>query len=618
MSANPAAVADGLRNVFSGMGTGADKRYHDRYGMGSSDIVDRSEVEAAYRTSWLIRKIHDLPPFDMTRQGRKWQAEGEEIAVIETAERGLQVWPKIRRAMTLARLYGGGALIMGVNQGTPDQPLAPGRIAPNALQYLHVVSRYQLTLGDLETDIMSPTFGQPRHYELTSTGSSAIIHPSRVIPFVGQPLPEGALTTGASEAFWGDPLLQSIRDAMTQADLTQAGIASMVHEAKIDTLKIPNLSTMVATAAGEALLMARLNTANLSKSILNTRIIDGEEEWDTRELSFGSLPDILRLFLQIAAGAADIPATRLLGIAPQGMNATGDSDLRNYYDSLAAKQQSDLRPALERLDAVLLPSSGAAADASWGFGSLWQMTPEVAATVQKTKAETAKIYADAHLVPIDALSKSVQNGLVEDGVYPGLEEALEEAEAANEVEPIDPEADPSAMSGEGEARAAPAAELADAAPRTLYVSRKVVNSAEILAWAKAQGFTATQPAEALHVTVTFSRAPVDWLKMGDNWSGDEKGQISINPGGPRVVEKLGPKGAVVLMFSCDTLAWRNRSMREAGASWDWEDYTPHITITYEPGDLDVEKVEPYRGKIVLGPEIFEEIVEDWEKTVTEA
>jgi hypothetical protein len=58
-------------------------------------------------------------------------------------------------------------------------------------------------------------------------------------------------------------------------------------------------------------------------------------------------------------------------------------------------------------------------------------------------------------------------------------------------------------------------------------------------------------------------------------------------------------------------------MKRNGASFDFEEYQPHVTITYQGGDLDLSKVEPYRGKLVFGPEIFSEVVEDWEKTVTE-
>ena len=138
------------------------------------------------------------------------------------------------------------------------------------------------------------------------------------------------------------------------------------------------------------------------------------------------------------------------------------------------------------------------------------------------------------------------------------------------------------------------------------MSRKVINGAEIIAWAKSQGFEFTVPAADLHVTVAYSRNPVDWMKVGESWSGDGKGQLKIAPGGARLIDKFG-EGAVVLLFNSSELAWRHVSIVEAGASWDWPDYQPHITFTYEPGTVDIDKVEPYRGVIELGPEIFEEL-----------
>jgi hypothetical protein len=44
-----------------------------------------------------------------------------------------------------------------------------------------------------------------------------------------------------------------------------------------------------------------------------------------------------------------------------------------------------------------------------------------------------------------------------------------------------------------------------------------------------------------------------------------------------------------------------------GISWDHDDYTPHVTITYDAGDLNIDEVEPYTGELRFGPEIFEEI-----------
>lgn len=143
--------------------------------------------------------------------------------------------------------------------------------------------------------------------------------------------------------------------------------------------------------------------------------------------------------------------------------------------------------------------------------------------------------------------------------------------------------------------------IEDWAPKTLYVRRDVLNRDEIVKWARSQGFTDIVP--DLHVTITYSTTPVDWMKMGESW----RGKLEVEAGGPRLVEALGPDGKYkVLLFTAYELVSRNAEMREKGASFSWEEYQPHISIQLG-GDLDLAKVEPYTGKIMLGPEIFEEI-----------
>lgn len=154
--------------------------------------------------------------------------------------------------------------------------------------------------------------------------------------------------------------------------------------------------------------------------------------------------------------------------------------------------------------------------------------------------------------------------------------------------------------------------------RTLYVRRDVVNAAEIIAWAKGEGFATTMTAEQMHVTIAYSKVPIDWMQVGEAWSfGSKEGHVEVAPGGARIVEPLGDKGAVCLLFNSSDLSWRHMAIREAGASWDHPQYQPHITITYDAGKIDLDAVKPYRGKIVLGPEIFEEVKADWSANVVE-
>jgi phage gp29-like protein len=152
-------------------------------------------------------------------------------------------------------------------------------------------------------------------------------------------------------------------------------------------------------------------------------------------------------------------------------------------------------------------------------------------------------------------------------------------------------------------------------PRPLYVYRQLLNASELLDWARSQGFTSTMPAEQLHVTVTYSKRPVNWFAMGQ--FGSNSGEVIVGPGGPRLIERMGDGSAVALLFQSTDLQWRHREMRDAGASWDHPSYLPHVTLTYEASDRDLAEIEPYQGRLVFGPERFEAIQEGWKELVAE-
>jgi hypothetical protein len=74
---------------------------------------------------------------------------------------------------------------------------------------------------------------------------------------------------------------------------------------------------------------------------------------------------------------------------------------------------------------------------------------------------------------------------------------------------------------------------------------------------------------------------------------------------------------VALIFGSGELQYRHRQMRDAGASWDYPSFLPHITITYDAGSIDLAKVEPYQGRLVFGPERFEAIQDNWQDDLEE-
>jgi hypothetical protein len=149
-------------------------------------------------------------------------------------------------------------------------------------------------------------------------------------------------------------------------------------------------------------------------------------------------------------------------------------------------------------------------------------------------------------------------------------------------------------------------ESQDADSKTLYVNRPLTNAADVIAWAKKAGFKTTLPADDMHVTLAFSRDPVDWSKLDA-----EKEIATVDAGPSRALVRLGDKGAIVLRFDSPAMTKRWQQFRDVGASWDFPGYKPHLTITYDAGDIDLAGIKPYDGLLEFGSEVFAEVDDDW-------
>ncbi|TAV98493.1 DUF1073 domain-containing protein [Rhizobium ruizarguesonis] len=600
-----AFVRDSLTSLVSRMGTDRDKAATTFY---AHTVMSDEQLIAAYSTAWLPRKIVDIPALDACRKWRDWQAKKPQIEAIEEEEKRLNVKGRILEAAKKGRLFGGAAVYIGTGDADPMQPLEVDRIGKGGLRYLNVMTRRQLSAGEIDRNPESEWYGQPSYYKLSgANGLQVDIHPSRLVRFTGA-MPADDEITGNPWQGWGDSVLQATLDAIKNADSTAGNIASLVFEAKIDIIRVPDFMANLGNEVYRSKILERYTLANMSKGINGTLLLDKEEEYETKTAQLGGLTDILMAFMQIVSGAADIPVTRLLGQSPAGMNSTGTSDMKNYHDRIQSMQELEFSPAMRRLDECIERSADVKdPDVHYRWAPLEQMSEKERADIFKTTADAARQLVGSgmgqEIITREAISKALTNRLVEDGVLPGLDAAIEEYGTIEEQEPSEEELAAAAAANQNQPPANQRRAANDATPRTLYVRRDVINRAEIIAWAKEQGFTDIVP--DLHVTITYSKQPVDWFEMGESWSP----RLEISAGGPRQMEALGQSGEYyALLITANELKWRHEAMIEMGASWDWPEYQPHISIQIG-GDIDLSKVTPYQGKIILGPEIFEEVRE---------
>src|SRR6516225_7351766 len=142
---------DSFTNFLAGFGLfGRDKAMSQ---VAVLNILDRQQIEALYRGDWISRKIVDIPAFDATRAWRAWQAEEDQIEALEDAEREFGLQRKMLSALIKARLYGGAAIVLGVDQGSFQDELEVDRVKKGGLKFSHVVERWMIQAGPTVRDI---------------------------------------------------------------------------------------------------------------------------------------------------------------------------------------------------------------------------------------------------------------------------------------------------------------------------------------------------------------------------------------------------------------------------------------------------------------------------------
>lgn len=449
-------VGDGYRNLTAGLGTDRDKATLGSY---VHELIPPMELLAAYRSAWLPRKIVDIPAFDSIRRWRAWTADKDEITKIENEERRLQLQMKVQEAMIHARLYGGGAILISTDEEDTSKELVPGKGRDKNIRFLTVVPKQMLQADVSMTNVFTERFGKPEHY--TVIGQNGImqkIHHTRLVKFMGARVPWGDVQIRDD---WGDSILTAVFDAIQRADSTAANIASLVFEAKVDVVYVPKLMQLISTPEGERSVKEYIRLAMQSKGVNGALILDGGDtskpendsggtRYEAKSQTFAGLDSVFDRFLQAVSGAADIPATRLLGQSPIGMNATGESDLRNYYDHIQSIQNLEITPEMALLDELLVFSATGQTMGQifYDWRPLWQPTDEQKLAAGKDVVSIIGDMAGLRLWPEEVLAEAGSNAMIETGALPGLETAIDKWTEENGGEPYEPDVEDLERGGE--------------------------------------------------------------------------------------------------------------------------------------------------------------------------
>lgn len=392
-------TADSFQNFIARQGIGTGNQ-HDGSGYGFNPITrNRVQMEFAYRGSWVVGRVVDAVARDMTRERVDVNTDAD-TADVKRFDKGLarqKIWSQLCLNIKWARLYGGSCAFMMIDGQDPQTPLRPDTIGKGQFKGLLPMDRWLLqpSLQDLVGDY-GPHFGKPKFYRTVadSMGMPVMtIHHTRMVRIEGVELP---YWQKISENLWGQSVLERMWDRLLAYDSATTGVAQLIYKAHLRTLKIPDLRGII--GQGGAMMNGVLAQVNMIRAMQTNEgltLLDKDDEFDVHSYSFSGLDAVLVQFGEQLCGAVEIPAVRMFGQSPAGFNS-GDSDLRNYYDSIKQNQEADLGPELEVVYKIAwLSEFGYAPPEEFDleFEHLWQMDE-----VQKSQvtATTGGAISDAY------------------------------------------------------------------------------------------------------------------------------------------------------------------------------------------------------------------------------
>lgn len=455
LSDDPSVRSDGWMNVLNGLGQrGRDKTTGILFR--ACPCFGPAELDELYRSDGLSKRIIDIVPAEMLRQG--WEIDGDPEGEILGKFEELDVNCKLNQLIQWSRLYGGALCVMGIADGRPlNEPVNVENI--KSINWLRVYDRWQIIINYdyLNLDLNDENYGLPDYYQVTDvrTGAVFVVHSSRVLRMDWGELPPRLKYWNQG---WGDSIMVSIYNELKNYGAAFANTAAIMQDFVNGVLKIPGLSNTFAQSCNQSdqELMKRLDFANLSKGVTNMMVLDGEEIYEKLSTNVAGISELLDRFMLAVSSVTGIPITLLFGRAPAGLNATGEADIRNFYDLVKQYQETKLKPVLEKLVYYLFkaeygPTNGVEPD-NWSiqFTPLWQNTEEQEAVMRRTVAETDRIYLETGVLDPNEVAISrfggdrwSMNTIIDEeareGGYNQQEIAELEAEKKKEIEKEPPE-----------------------------------------------------------------------------------------------------------------------------------------------------------------------------------
>lgn len=306
----------------------------------------RQLLSELYCEIGLIQTIVDVPVDDALRGGvilkSKQLDEDEILKLINSLDRDDDI-NTVGQAAKWNRLFGGAGVLIMTDQD-PMEPLNIEAINKDTPLEFRAVDMWELFWDKQNTDGYDPAL-QTENFEHYSYYAQQI-HKSRVMRMKGLTAPSFLRPRLRG---WGfsvvEKLVRSINQYIKATDLG----FEVLDEFKLDVYKIKNLTSTLMSDVGASAVQKRVQMANWQKNYQNAIVMDSEDDFDHKQLSFSGLAEAMEGIRMQVASDMRMPITKLFGTSASKGFATDQNDMEVYNAMVESEVRNKIKYDLLRV-----------------------------------------------------------------------------------------------------------------------------------------------------------------------------------------------------------------------------------------------------------------------------
>lgn len=305
----------------------------------------RQVLSEAYVELGLIQTIVDVPVDDGLRGGVDIKSKQLDPKQVEELQNSLDRDDDLTiagQAAKWCRLFGGAGILVLTDQD-PETPLELDQLTTDSPLEFRAVDMWELFWDKQNTEGYDPAI-QSEDFEFYNYYGQHV-HKSRVMRLKGFIAPSFIRPRLRG---WGfsvvEVLVRSINQYLKATDLG----FEVLDEFKLDVYKIKNLVNTLLSPNGQQKIQQRVQLANWQKNYQNAIVMDSEDDFDHKQLSFSGLGEAMAGIRMQVASDLRMPLTKIFGISSAGFNS-GEDDIEVYNSMVESQVRNKLKYNILRI-----------------------------------------------------------------------------------------------------------------------------------------------------------------------------------------------------------------------------------------------------------------------------